>query len=464
MIIIGGTELVATDLPFSDMMDYVVEHNNAVLEIRLKTVAKSNNCIAVYLHTDLQEIELVPEVQEKTQYFTDEAHLVSLLDASDDTTQEPEENNVEEAPIAPTFESPETQVEQESTNIPSTEVKPNQDNVAPIFSVEGVEEADTDLPEVFLTIPTVTQDTDSLRIQLENKDRIINQKNGQILQLKNDIENHFKLQELQFQEMRKQFELREEELITKNEELRKQLSTSVIPEDAKEFLRYTTYAKNHKAILRDKFTPEEVESLGKLKSPIFILAGGSGDSYYTMMKQVASLMDRTKNLVVADFSNDHFFAGYYRIRSKETTMLLNDDSVSVESIVREAGQSTLLPTAPYNDIALLNMDWLKIIKKLDQFASGRPLFLLFNSTGSFSNRYSLAKLSGIGKVFVCVKSNPLIISSAHGDLAFIADCNFTVVAMDYIDVVKPILEQLAKRYAVEAFVKDINWAKLGVKV
>ena len=53
MILICGTELNKEDLPFGDLVDYVLESGVAKTEIKLKTIAKGMNCVTVYLHSSL---------------------------------------------------------------------------------------------------------------------------------------------------------------------------------------------------------------------------------------------------------------------------------------------------------------------------------------------------------------------------------------------------------------------------
>lgn len=453
MILIGGTKLSAEALPFSDILEYVVESDPSVLAIKLKTVAKSSTCLGVYLHLDFQNISLTEDVAEKTIYFNDDDHLMKLLE-SDNSSKEDEDQ-----------QQPEVEEDDEVKVFSVHSVNPNQEDIQAFEpSKLEIEEVDTELPETLLSIPNISDDVDSLHQQLENKNRIIEQQNGMINDLKAQINDIYKLQERQLMEMKEMYEKQIDEAQSIIDDLTRKLKEASIPPEMQGFLKFATYSQNYKAALKEGFTEEELSIIGRKTSNIYILASGAGDSLHTMLKNIKALMDKKPNALFVDFSNDYFMNARYRIQSKDSSMLLNDDSIEVQSLVRDANGTRLIPTTVYNDIALLSMNWAKVLKKLMVYAGGKPIILIFNSINSFSVRYTVSKLATIGQLFIFAKCNPVILSTLFGDLAFIPENRFKVVATDYIDVVKAILEQIGKKYNVHIFKGDVNWSKIGVNL
>jgi hypothetical protein len=300
--------------------------------------------------------------------------------------------------------------------------------------------------------------------RIENKDKVILQKDGIILDLKDKMNDSYKLQEIQLIEMKDTFEQRIDEANAIINELNEKMQDSAVPPELKAFLKYATYSKNYKASLKEGFTDEETAIIGKKTSSLYIFASGAGDSLHGMLKNVKALIDKNPNALIVDLSNDYFLNVRYRIQTKDSSMMLNDKDIELGSIVKEINGTKIIPTTFYNDIALLSMDWATIIKKLMVYASGKPIILLFNNVNSFSVRYTVSKLATIGQLFVFAKSNPVVLSTLLGDLKFIPNQRVKVVATDYIDVVQAVLEQVAKTYAVTTFKEGVVWSKLGIKL
>ena len=120
-------------------------------------------------------------------------------------------------------------------------------------------------------------------------------------------------------------------------------------------------------------------------------------------------------------------------------------------------------TVYYNDIALLNINWAKLLRKIDDMASGKQVILMFGNINNFSIRYTVCKLASIMKLFIFVKCSPIILSVLYSDVQFIPKSRVNLVALDYIDVVKNILSELAKSFNVLAFASEVEWGKLGLK-
>lgn len=456
MILIGGLEIDVSILPLADSMDYMVETDRGKLGIKLKTVAKSNSCLAVYLQKELDEIDLVEEVENKVVYFEDEAELISKLSFGTETA------NV-------------SSIEEESKEVELTKSNEGVENFQPVdekielktpepVSVdvsETLEEVNDDFMEDFFTLPDMPNTDDAHKKQIELKEAMIKQREGTIADLQNTIDNLYQVQETQLLELQSDFDSKVNEANATIESLNKQLVDSHIPEEDLPILKFAPYLRSPKAVLKEGFTEEELDEMGDFTSRITILSSGAGDSLHTMLSQVKGLMDRGTETLVVDFTNDY----YLPIKIKPPTKLTSLDLANrdVEHVVSKNDNYEYIQTALYNDIALLGLNWIEVIKKLLIYADGRQIMFLFGNINNFSVRHTVSRLSTIGSLFVMVNCHPANLVTLSGDLAYIPSERFNVVGINYREPVKEILTSMKKKYRVSAFTEEIDWVKLGVK-
>lgn len=471
MILIHGTSLDVQNLPFSDIMNYYIEQNEQFFKIKLKTIATNPVCLGVYLHKDLKDkFEVTPEVKEKLHFFHSDDHLKQLLenggkeqqvDKQESSSQEEINGGTESESISFGGNSSSVVAKPEAftTPTPVAEVRKTGS-----FRLIETEDVDTDPTDIILQIPNALEDKDYLKQQLENKDRIIAQKDAQIREIQKSLEDLYRLQDIQLNEIKSVYDKQISEANKALEEARKKLEQASIPEDLQEFLQFASYAKNYKASLREGYTQEDIRRLGRLKSKIHVFAMASGDSIYTFMKYFSELIDKNPNLLIVDFSNDQYLNTKYKIRANHSSIHLRDKGVDIKSLVKTLNGVQIIPTTFFNDIALLSFDWIDVIKRLNEYADGRPIIFLFNSINSFSVRYTFSKLATIGNAVIFVKCNPVILSSLFADMVFIPHDRFSVVALNYIDIVKKLLEHMATKNHIIAFNDDIKWDKIALKV
>lgn len=331
---------------------------------------------------------------------------------------------------------------------------------------EQLEEVDTELPDVFLQIPNLGDDTDSLKLQLETKDRIIKQKEGMIKELEQEREEIYKLQELQIKEIQEVYNKKMEEVQKIIADLEKRVKGPQLDDESLEFLKFLNYSKNYRAALREGFSEMERMKLGRLNSKYYILGAGSGDSLYSMLRNVKSYIEKNNSAIVVDFSNDPFLSTAFakhikRVNGKKiySIDLANSDTNLLEMFTSFSKTKVLFSNL-YNDIGLLNLNWVEILKKVDEYAGGKPVIFLFNNINSFAVRYTLSKLATIGTLYVFVKCSPLILTTLYGDINFIPEDRVNIVAMEYIDVVKNVLNVISTKYQVIPFAKEVDWKKL----
>lgn len=479
MILITGTNLTVADLPNNDMVEYQIE--NEKMNIKLKTVAKSPTCFQIYISEDKRvTYTITDDIISKIIYFKDDDDLLDKLengatsqerDIFDDTPVEPEPVSAPDfSTIKKEVEPPKAEVEEEK---PKGKVRANlekKDEVEEVksetpesLSLSDMEEANTDLPDDMLQIPNISDDVDSLKELLNTKDKIISQKDGMIKELKQTIEDSYKTQELQLIEVEDMWTKKANELQRVVDELQASKGGLDLDSDMQNFLKFYNYAERNKAIAKEGFTNIEMQNIGTLSSIYTVFASGSGESYYSMIKQVKKYIDKRPNCIILDFSNDIYLSSLLKVNGKHgnTLDLLKEDRNPL-SLLQDIEGTKYIPTISYNDITLLSIDWSKMLRKIDDMASGVPVILLFGNINNFNVRYTVSKLASIMPFYVFVKCSPIILTALYRDIAFIPKERVNILAIEYIDVVKNILAEMAKYNNVTAFSSDVEWKKLGM--
>lgn len=456
MILVGGTRKQANKLPKADMIEYVVEANDSTLGIKLKTIARGPKCIAVYLNASQKDdFEIDDVVREKLVYYEDDIELVELLkNGGVDSTEE-----LEAEPVVPT--TPELQVfgvPTPTSYVPQT-INRHESHIPQVGGFV-IEDAKIELPEELFASPELNMDYDITQQQMQLKDKKISQLTDTVGRLQKEITELYSLQEIQLREMKDKYDKRAKEFNETIERLEKQKETMRIPDNYRQFLKFAPYSENPRAVLRDGFTETEMLLMGTLSSPFHIFASGSGDSLNAMLMNVNYFIESNPNAIIVDFTGNYFLNGVCKIRNPQASSLdLNDSLKSVESLIFNVGKTRFIPTTFYNDISLLSMNWANIMKKLNHEAKGAPIVMLFGSIDSFNVRYTITKLSNIGRLSIFVKSNPIILSTLMGNIQFMVDGRFQIIALDFIDIVKTFLENIGKRYSVSAYQANVDWNK-----
>lgn len=487
MVLIGGTTLSKDSLPLADLVEYEVVQDPMRLNMFLRTMAKSASCVKVYLQMEQKSITLIPEVDAKVEYYNDDAELISLLQNSDDGSKklqavDPEDDDLndtkeEEEEVAPTFDEivPDEPVEDVpvQTEVPAQEnvensnrgieVEPEDTQKVESKSELIIPSVDTDLPESFLIIPEVGDDIDKLKLAIKSKDDIIKAKDATIMELKASIDDMYATQEKDMKDVCDTYQKTVDEANETIAKLKEAINTSVVSDAEAGFLKYQNYATNYKGALREGMSDEDKKFLGKIGSKISIFAAGAGDSLFSMMGHVTKLADSNANVLFVDFTNTNYLMTKYRWHGKGTIFNMVYDGLLIEDIIQKSEKAEIIQGTVYNDIALLTIDWLGVLKKVLDYAKGRHIIFLFGNINSFAVRYVVEKLASVGTLDVFAKASPLILTSTFSDLKFIPNNKVKLIVLDYIDVVKAIVTEINKTYAITAFSKSITWDKLGIK-
>lgn len=495
MILITGTNLDASQLPNSGMMDYQID--NERMNIKLKTIANSPNCFQIYIsEAKRDEYTVTDELLTKIVYFNSDEELISMLEKGVTSTERDIfEDPFEDEPAVevPKFEPPKVEPikvelkkedieEEKPTKSKGSKSSKTADEVEEVKETEGsfevsetkepdslipniaIVEADTELPESLLAIPNFGDDTDALKVQLENKDKLIAQKEAMILELRKSMDDAYKVQEMQLREVEDMYEEKMREAQELISTLEKKAIMGNLDENATRFLKYVNYANSFKGVASEGFTEEEKVQMGSLTSNFYIFSCGSGDSSYSMLKQIKELMNKGSKSVIVDFSNDNFLAASFKMNSRtgSSLSLLRDDINPIE-LLKDVNGTKFIPTTSFNDIVFLSIDWVKLIKKVNELASGKDVIFIFGNISNFNVRTVVSKLATIGKLYVFAKCSPIILSTLYSDVQFIPKDRVNIIALEYIEVVKTILNTFSSNFNINAYDKLVKWNELGIK-
>lgn len=478
MILIGGTKLKASDLPNSDLMDYSVTLDTRELGLKLRTTAKSDSCIKVYLSECIaNDVSYTHLPEDKVVFFENDDVLIHLL-LGDNTYSEGDKEQVEiPATVVSKGSSKSNKKEEdsvvfESAYTPSVTVETSSMHkkgveICSINKIPSVdyETVDTDLPSDMFDVPGMFEDVDNIKITISEKDMAIQHKDDIISSLIKDKETMASLHGTQLSTVKSTYETKIKEANSTIGKLKQTVKDAQLDAYLLSFCKYSTYTTNKKASSRESFTKDDMQHIGRITSKYHIFSCGGGDSMYSMLNKVKDLVDNGFDGVVVDFSNDSYLRAKYKITNNQlSSVLLGDEGFTVAKLSKVINSSKFVPTTIYNDISLLMLDWIEIIKRLDSYASGKDVILIFGNINNFAVRHTVSKLATIGSLNVFVKCNPIILSSLWGDLKFIPAERVRVVALDYITMVGAFITELGKTHAVVAFESDIEWSKLNIKV
>lgn len=463
MILIGGSRLSVEDLPMAEVLEYLIVYDDMELNIKLKTIANKKACIKVYLNSVLESKPMMDTVKAKCVFFDTDEELLALLNAGGEELG----NDLEEED---TDDENEEEVEEVAFSNESA------DRIAELMGEEIVEdvglteetltEVNVEVEEDFLVIPNLSEDVDNLKVVISSKDKIISQKDMQIKELIKNREEMYSIQEEQLNELRVTYEAKIDEAVSEIKRLNEQVEASGMDDFTAQFIKFSTYSKNYSALLSEGLSEIEKQSLGNTQlNNVYVFTCSAGDSYFSMMKRIKTLLEKNTKVVIADFSNSPFLSTALKLNNSNRMYAthIDKEDVDIVNIVRDLGNSKVFPSQCYNDIALLGMDWGRVLKRLNDYASGYPIILLFNNFNSFSVRYTVSKLATVCPLFVFAKCNPLILSSLAIDIKFLPENRARIVATEYIDVVKQMIDVLSKKYKVIGFRENTDWKALGLK-
>jgi hypothetical protein len=228
---------------------------------------------------------------------------------------------------------------------------------------------------------------------------------------------------------------------------------------------FNLYAEKPKALFVERYMEEDRFRLNVDVRNVYAFASGSTDSYLPMMEQLPNLISKGMPCVLVDLTSDHYLTKMLKIEVKaglSSTDLLRP-GVEVSQFIQTAQGFEgleLIPSVVFHSIVFLTTDWIDTIVRLVNYAEGKPVIFLFDGVKDFAVCHSIHMLSQIIKTYVFIKSNPIVVRSTQSNFLFCGDNSTEFVALNYIPVVKTLLEAIGKKRKINAYPKDVKFSEL----
>lgn len=481
MILIIGTTLEVRELDLAPGVECEIETAMAA-SIKLKTVAMRPDCLTVYLPKEL-EVAIPESVMSKVQRFDSDEHLQALLSGKDgvSTPSEPapapepkaqeeksEVTDEKKEAVAETVKKPvekvEAQVEKETVKEEKADVKeeilkgtkevvesikqPTDiqfDEVDTLDSVYNTQmtEVDVSLPDDFVTIPM--EDTEDMtQQQLEAKEKIIQQKDVMIQDLKTERDDLLARHKNAIDEIKKANDKKEADYNKVINQYKSEIDKAkgIVSSDIVK--RATMYAANPKVAIKEGYTEET-----KFNSSFYTIACNTHEDMGYIAKRMNKFIE--EGCLIVDFTGDYVVSSLIhknidnkQSKDRNSLKLLNGGSVEDNAV--DINENTKIVLSDIcHDIVFLNTNWLEVLKKLDGYANGRDIVLLFGSMKSFCVAHAVSVLTSLTNTAIFVRSSPLNIQSLYCTLRFVPNLKnqqLKIIAVECVDKVKHLLTQI----------------------
>lgn len=463
MILIGGLEDSEVELPNSDMINYVLEHSPEILAIKLKSSAKSSDCLGVFVHTEWSDIAMPDEVREKTVFFDNTAHLVALLgNVSSSSQGEVAEEQLVEEPTQLDFTDKAV-----IDSLTSVEEPPaDEEEVSPESVEEGIKEVPDAEFDILFTLPQLDENKESITLKVESLERVIATKDAILEERESQINDLYKLQEIQLMDMREAYENQITEANALIASLRKKTESVNLTPSQKLMAGYATHVDRELAVFNQAQSKGVIEDLKSLSAPLHVLCSGSGKSLTEYIKQVRDFIKTKKNVVILDFTGEVLLPVSLGLKSQEHSFMLRDDQIPVEKVLKQVGDILCSFSRPFNDIALLGVDWVTLLQRVTAVTGGKPIILLFGCISSFAVRTAVGQLAPAtvsGSASCFVHSNALLITSILSQLTFLPKSSYQLVGLNYVPDFVEVYKVVGKTNKVITFSDLVDFTKLGIK-
>lgn len=448
MILICGIDIDANSLPLAEELEYRVNADANLATISLKTQARTDSCVKVYLKDGISVADsVIKPIEHKLVYFKSESDLRKLLEGSADEVESEEASGKEGVTESSEEVAPQKIID--LTQSKSSAEEPKIVSVSSDTVVGEIKEVNMDLPEIFMHIPVEGDDEDSLKQALRSKDKIIEQLS---MQVKEAYESVYNECNEQIENIKSTYNAKLGEATVAVNTLKAQLDNEI----NKGYGRYRVYGQYSHAYLQEGLSDEEKSCLPSNYNNIEVIACGGGQSVYRMFQMIEKNMKESETpFVFIDLTGDYYSSTHFKCGDVALLLkneLTEETKKEFTEGCRKQGNSVIASCNPYHDILLLGINWGTVIKNINKlFGDKIRVFVLLNSIQSFAVEYTLAKLSTILKSFVFVKSSPLLINYLFGKMTTIPiSRGIKWLASDSFESVESLLKKVGSKYAVIA--------------
>ena len=191
------------------------------------------------------------------------------------------------------------------------------------------------------------------------------------------------------------------------------------------------FASVPRAIIREELRPDEKEAIeGYVFSNFSIFSFGPHISMYTALSDLKNSVFGKANALVVDCTCDSYLATALGIATVEVgTESL--ETANIGSLVHNCMGVEYIPCDAVHDVTFLAMNWGTVLKKLYDYANGRPVIILLGSVSSFVHRLLCSKLGTLPDIQNClvIAGDPYVIRNTYTYLAYLPEDRVNLVAI-----------------------------------
>ncbi len=460
MIIIMGTGLDKAKLPFSDVINYSVETNVQHFQIKLQSSAKAGRFDSIFIASHIEGVTVPEELKPITSYFETDEELLLLL--SNDP--KPKVNTTAEASAI-------EEVQTESKVVSGINEVPQAPEPEKSVTDDVRNTAEDVVDPSLLDMVKFTPAIEVGMSKLDLRDRMINQKNAVIEEMRLNEDRIYQQHEKVMLELAEKYTDQVDLANSQIEKLQEIVKSLTLTKEQKLYMQNFALAENTLALHRAGITVPQSEAINaknKAGTKPYIYAAGPGVGLYSMLREVKSYVEeQAKTPVhVYDFTGDPFLAGRLGLKRDLTAL-----DVAKGKSPKEVGQKrkstlgheiTWYPTIMFHDLALLAVDWANFLERAMEAANGAEVIILFNSVTSSSVRQVASRLSVYGKLFIFATCDGDSLYSLPSVVGFIPNNRFAIILVDFIEDLRSAVEDMigegSKRsFTLYAFTSGVVW-------
>lgn len=225
---------------------------------------------------------------------------------------------------------------------------------------------------------------------------------------------------------------------------------------------YDGFSSVPRAIIREELRPDEKEAIeGYVFSNFSIFSFGPHISMYTALADLKNSIFGKVNALVVDCTCDLYLATALGIAATDNGSE-NLETANIGSLVQNCMGVEYIPCDAVHDVAYLAMNWGIVLKKLYDYANGRPVIILLGSISSFVHRLLCSKLGTLPDIQNClvIAGDPYVIRNTYTYLAYIPEDRVNLVATQVAQASASLLEPLKAKYSVAVYPKSLDFSQL----
>lgn len=225
---------------------------------------------------------------------------------------------------------------------------------------------------------------------------------------------------------------------------------------------YDGYTAVPKAVIREEFRSDEIEHIRGISFDNFsIFSFGPHTSMYVALKDFKDSIFNGTNSIVVDCTCDLYLATMLGIQTV-TDGVETLENNEVKNIVKNINGVEYIPCDAIHDVALLAMNWGIVLRKLYDYAQGRPVIILLGNITSFTHRLLSAKMGCLDNIQNCliITGDPYVIRNTYTYMAYFPADRINLIAINVVGASASLLDPLKQRYSVNVMSGSVDFRQL----